>query len=418
MSILTEHARSHEGKPRPARPPGDADAEHFILTTASGRDLLAELAWVRKPSPADVARWRRGHPADHVSAAVRLVEARRRGAAKFDRADRMWFESVGLEQATAEPVARHKAARFAGSLAVDLCCGIGGDTTALAAVAAGVMAADLDEGMTRRARWNAEVYGVGHKVAPLLARAEDVTIPAGALVHIDPDRRARPSRTGMVRARSVDDYVPSRKFLLGLATRARGGAIKLGPASDFAAAFGRPDVEIEVVSLGGECKEATVWFGELARARRRATVLPQGATWTDRDAATTSAPAIPIPGRPGAWVFDPDPTLGRAGLLDGFAAAHGLTRIACGCDFLTGPARVDSPFLASFEVDETLPLDLKRLRRAVADRRLGPLEIKTRGLDLLPEDVRKALRPDGPNPATLLLLGGRGPSLAIVARRA
>ena len=104
------------------------------------------------------------------------------------------------------------------------------------------------------------------------------------------------------------------------------------------------------------------------------------------------------------------------GLLDGFAASHGLARLG-GSDLLTGRDRVDSPFLAPFQVDETLPLDLKRLRRAVAERRLGPLEIKTRGLDLLPEDVRKTLRPDGPNPATLLLVGGRGPSLAIVARR-
>jgi hypothetical protein len=324
----------------------------------------------------------------------------------------MWLDPVGLEQSTAEPVACHKAARFAGSVAFDLCSGIGGDALALARVARGVVAVDLDEGMAHRVRWNAEVYGVGHRLAPILARAEAVAIPPEALVHIDPDRRVRAHG----RARSVDDYVPGLAFLRQLPSRCRGGAIKLGPASDFARAFGDLPVEIELITHAGECKEATVWFGDLATpgVRRRASRPGDGATWTDRD--SPSSCLAPTADRPGPWVFDPGPSLVRAGLLDGFAVAHGLSRIG-GSDFLTGPERIASPFLAPFEVDETLPLDLKRLRRAVADRRLGPLEIKTRGLDLLPEDVRKTLRPDGPNPATLLLVGGRGPSMAIVARR-
>jgi len=390
----------------------DADAEHSVLTTDAGRDLLSEVAEVKRASPADLTRWRRSYHAEHVAAALRLIDTRRRGVAKFARADQMWFEPVGLEQATAEPVARHKAARFAGALVLDLCCGIGGDSVALAERARAVIAVDLDLGMTRRTGWNAEVYEVGDRVSPVVARAETMSIPGDSWVHIDPDRRAGSS----LRARKIDDYAPGLAFLTALTSRSRGGAIKLSPASDFALRFGRLPVEIELVSLAGECKEATVWFGELAGVRRRSTCLPDGAAWTDLDAPVDPR-RIAIPDRPLAWVFDPDPALARAGLLDGFANALGLARLASGCDFLTGSDRVVSPFLAAFEVDETLPLDLKRLRRTVAERRLGPLEIKTRGLDLRPEAIRQALRPEGPNPAALLLVGGRGPSLAIVARR-
>ncbi len=64
---------------------------------------------------------------------------------------------------------------------------------------------------------------------------------------------------------------------------APGGAIKLSPASDFAEHFGGPGIEVELVSLNGECKEATVWFGAAATCRRRATKLPENVTWTDRD---------------------------------------------------------------------------------------------------------------------------------------
>ena len=390
------------------------EIESLVLTTEAGRALLGEVSGVARAGPSEVSRWRKSAPAGWVSAALRLVEGRRKGAAKFDRAGRMWFDPVGVEKATAEPVARHKARRFGGEgVVVDLCSGIGGDTLAMAR-SNRVIAVDLDAGMGRRTLWNAGAYEVADRVMAVRARAETFPIPTGARVHVDPDRRAG----GRSRARTLGDYAPGLDWLLGLATRPPGGALKLGPSSDFEAHFGGLDVEIEVVSLGGECKEATVWFGDLAAlgVRRRATCLPGGATWTDRDGRASAPHAT---GPLGAWAFDPDPSLIPSGLLDGFAAEHGLERIAAGVDLLTGPSRVDSPFLAPFEVVESFPLDLKILRREVASRGLGPLEIKTRGLETTPEAYRARLRPGGPNPATLLLVAGRaGPARAILARRA
>jgi hypothetical protein len=215
------------------------------------------------------------------------------------------------------------------------------------------------------------------------------------------------------RAKRLDGYEPGLDVLHRLARSVPGGAIKLGPASDFDEHFGGEDLEVELVSLHGECKEATAWFGGAATCRRRATRLPEGVTWTDRDAPAAFAPTGPVL----AWVFDPDPALGRAGLLDTFTVAHGLTRYAEGVDFLTGPVLVASPFLAAFEVIDVLPLDLKRLKHEVAARGLGPLEIKTKGVDLRPEDVRRRLRAPGGVAATLILAGRRGPANAVLARR-
>jgi hypothetical protein len=393
--------------------PSDADLEALVLTSEAGLTLLADVACIARPGPSDVARWRKTASAEWVSAALRLVEGRRKGASKFSRAARMWFDVVGVEQATAEAVARYKARRFGeDGLVVDLCSGIGGDSLALAA-SNDVIAVDLDAGMGRRTLWNAGVYEVVDRVMAVQSQAEAFAIPDRARVHVDPDRRA----VGSKRARSLVDYAPGLEFLQSLLALTRGGALKLGPSSDFEAYFGGPGFEIEVISLGAECKEATVWFGDLASdgVRRRATSLPAGATWTDRDGPAGETHAT----RPlGGWVFDPDPSLVRSGLLDGFAASHGLGRIVAGVDLLTGSNRVESPFLASFEVVETFPLDLKLLRREVASRGLGPLEIKTRGLEQTPESYRSRLRPEGPNPATLILIAGHaGPSNAILARR-
>jgi SAM-dependent methyltransferase len=387
----------------------DVDVEESVLTTEWGRQLLDVVAGTPTPLPSDLARWRKHAPPAAVAAALRLVANRRRGAAKFARAERMWFDARGLEQATSEAVARHKARRFAAPRVVDLCCGIGGDTLALAA-ATTVLAVDADEGMCRRCRWNARAYDVAGRVDLVRARAERIAVPPGSLVHVDPDRRSRDGP----RAQKVRDYAPGLDFLHDLTSRATGGAIKLGPASDFDAHFAAAGREIELISLDGECKEATVWFGSLATCRRRATRLPGGATWTDRDGPTT--PTVPITG-PRGWLFDPDPALIRSGLLDGFARVHGLGRCAEGIDYLTAPTAADSPFLAAFEVAEVLPLDVKILKREVRVRDLGPLEIKARGVAVRPEALRAQLRPTGTYPATLILIGGPGASVAVLAHR-
>ena len=402
--------------PGPAqdRSEAEARAEFRILTTEAGQDLLAEAAEVPTPMPSDLARWRKGHQAVEVAAALRIAATRRRAASKFSRADRLWLDPIRLEQATSEPVARHKARRCVEAgveLAVDLCAGVGGDAIALAEAGLRVLAVERDDATALRLRWNAEACEVIDRLLPIRSDAQRFPIPDGAVVHVDPDRRA----VGGPRAKRLDGYRPGLSFLRGLADRADGVAIKLGPASDFAEAFGGPGWEIELVSLDGECKEATARAGILATCRRRATSLPTGATWTDRDGPLDAF--APMASGPLAFLHDPDPALIRAGLLDGFAVAGGLERLVEGVDLLTSDRPSASPWLADFAVEEVLPLDLKRLRSEVAARGLGPLEIKVRGLRVRPEDLRAKLRPTGPRPATLILVGQRGPALAILASR-
>ncbi len=390
------------------------DAERTVLTTEEGRLLLEEVEAVIKPGPSFLARWRQKASAEVVAAAIRLTESRRKGRIKFERADQMWLDPRGVEQATAEPVGRHKAIRFRDSgVVVDLCCGLGGDTITLGAEAKQVIAVDLDGASVARARWNSGVYEVENRVQAIRADATELVIPHEARVLIDPDRRvagrARP-------AKMLADYHPNPHFLEDLTKRVPGGAIKLGPASDFDAHFRGPSYEIELISLGGECKEATVWFGDLTTCRRRATRLPEGATWTDQDGPSGGL----VSSRPlGAYAFDPDPAILRSELLDSFAEVHGLGRINDAVDFLTGPNPVPSPFLTPFEVLDEFPIDVKTLRRALVAREIGTLEIKVRGIEIRPERLREQLRPQGPESATLLLVGGgrSNPARAVLTRR-
>ena len=366
---------------------------------------------IRSIGPGDLSRWRKDASPAAVSAAIRLSRARGKAAVKFVHGERMWVEPTAIEQATSEPVAQHKAGRFVCPLVVDLCAGIGGDALALAA-RSHVVAIDCDQGMCRRLNYNALVYDRADRILAVRARAETFAIPAGAWLHLDPDRRAN----GQERARSLDDYAPRSRFLeIGPRDESPLGPSSSGPPAISRSISAAREYEVELISLRGECKEATVWFGELVTCRRRATRLPENVSWTDRDGPTgrwASVSAI------GPLIFDPDPALLRAGLLDGFALEHGLARVADGVDYLTGEREIATPFVTAFHVLDILPLDLKRLRRLIAKNEIGTLEIKVRGADIAPETLRRQLDLGGERVASLLVIGGAGPVRAVLATRA
>ncbi len=171
---------------------GDAVARFEALLSQAGQELLAALR--DEPAGPDAAlrlgaRLRARYPAALVADAFTQHELRLAARTKFTRAADMYFTRAGLEQASAEVVARHRAGRYpAGDPLADLCCGIGGD---LAALAAGhqVLAVDRDPLHLRIARANAEVLGVADAVTTACADVRDVSLAGVAGVFIDPARR-------------------------------------------------------------------------------------------------------------------------------------------------------------------------------------------------------------------------------------
>ena len=313
----------------------------------------------------------------------------------------MWVDPVGIEQGTSEPVARHKAARFACPLVVDLCAGIGGDALALAA-RPHVLAVDLDPGMCRRIRYNAEVYEVAERVLPVRARAETFAIPAAPGFIWTPTAGPR----GRKRARSLDDYAPGPAFWTSLSGRVAAGAIKLSPASDFPRHFAGPEYEVELISLRGECKEATVWFGELTSCRRRATRLPENAPGPIAMVRHQNGLLSPLSGT-GSMIPTPHSSAPACSMDSPWSTS--LRRVGEGVDYLTSDWLVSSPFLTAFEVQGRLSPGPQAIETDDRQNQIGTLEIKVRGVDFTPESLRARLRLRGDQAATLLVIGGRRP---------
>ena len=73
--------------------------------------------------------------------------------------------------------------------------------------------------------------------------------------------------------------------------------------------------------------------------------------------------------------------------------------------------------LSRFEVIEVMPYRAADLKRWLAERGIGRIEVKKRGVDLEPEQVRREIAGHGDEAATILLARIGGRVTAIVARR-
>jgi SAM-dependent methyltransferase len=189
---------------------------------------LRGLAVTPEQALALAAELRVEYPPDLVAAALTQQALRAAARQKFSRADDMLFTRAGLEQASSELTAAHSALRFAGlDLVADLCCGIGGNLTALAATARRLVGVDADIDALRFAGHNAAVYPATADLALVRAdvRELDYGGPWGA-VFIDPARRAagRRLRTG--------DSEPPLRWCFALAGRVPGVCIKAAPGLD------------------------------------------------------------------------------------------------------------------------------------------------------------------------------------------
>ena len=363
------------------------------LLSAEGRALVDGLP--QGPlDPGDAlalgSRLRADHPADLVAAALAQRELRARAAAKFARADRMWFTRDGLEQASAEPLARHRAARYDGFPTVaDLCCGIGGDLCALAP-GRHALAVDLDPAHLRMARENARVHGAGG-VAAACADVRTLRLPRDLGVFVDPARRAGGRRLPAGQSR------PPLAWCLELAGRVAGVGVKAAPGLPLGLV--PAGWEVELLADRRELKEAVLWSPALAGTTRRATVFPGPHSL----AAEPRPPGPPPCAPPGAFLLDPSPAVTRAGLVEELARGLGAWKLDPRIAFLSADKPLRSPFGRLLRVDASLPWNLKRLRGVLRERGVGTVEVRKRGSAVDVADLTTRLRLRGDARAVVVL---------------
>jgi hypothetical protein len=129
----------------------------------------------------------------------------------------------------------------------------------------------------------------------------------------------------------------------------------------------------------------------------------------------------PDVGELGAFVYEPHGAVIRARLIGDLARLLGAHALDEHIAYLSAGAHTPTPFADAFRVLEVMPLDPKKISRALTDRQVGTLEIKKRGLDVDPAAFRTKLRLNGPESATLLLMrlgsGASSRRITVLAKR-
>jgi THUMP domain-containing protein/RNA cap guanine-N2 methyltransferase len=371
-----------------------------ILTSDEARDTLLMFRHIGEDPLAIQESFKGLFPKKVAEALGELRALRRRATYKFALGQDMYFTKPLLEQASSESVARHRAQRFADAglqTVLDPCCGMGSDAIALAKAGLKVHCSDKDEVALHFAEVNAEICGakgLEFKIADCLEELP----PEGAL-YLDPARRR-----GSRRIMDPNDWSPPPEVIGKILLGREAAALKLSPATDMAVLlelFPKPD-EIELISLKGEAKETIFWYGKLASGvERRATVLPDGDTYTGDEHPSAQT------GELGDFIYDPDPSLVRSGLMGAFADEFKLHNLDPEIGYLSGDTEVDSPFLAGFRVLGQETLDPRKMRKLLRAHEVGALRIRKRGIAERPAALEQRFLPKSYGDKTLTLIATR-----------
>lgn len=378
------------------------------LTSPQGRALVDSLPPYNEAEAITWGTAMRGDgvPADLVAAVLTQSRLRADAGAKFGEfAAGMLLTQDGLEQATRLQVAARHAARFrdAGVMRVaDLTSGIGADAMAMSALGLTVTAVEMDEATAVLADHNMRhwpdaqvVHGDSMELAP----------------HLDVDGFfADPARRNH-RGRRHDpkDYSPALDDVLALRELRPAVGVKVGPAIPHEAI---PDgVEAEWVSVDGSVVEAALWCGPLAHDPGHAAVVIRDGQ-AHRVAGTTDRAPV---GDLDTFVHEPDGAVIRAGLVGQVAEMTQSHVIDPSIAYLSGSTAAESPFVRSWRVLETVPLHAKAIAAALKARDVGTVDIKKRGVDITPEQLRPKLKLRGSQRVTVFLTRAGGKRLAIIA---
>ncbi len=354
---------------------------------------------------------RRTFAPDEAAALLTQARLRKRAATKFPEAARMLFVEEALEQATAWDVATHRASRLHARAPdgdfLDLGCGIGGDTLALAQHRP-THAFEIDPTRLALAEYNIKTI---HPPSPVSLHAGDWTaalaagtLPAAAAAFADPARRTASGK----RIFSLHAMQPPLAALLALQARVPALAVKVAP--------GVRDAEIpagcsvEFVSHAGVCKEAVLWFGPLAGvAPRWASVHVSdgdGGAWHTLESHGAPPPLGAFDA--GDWLYEPDPAVLRAGAFAELCVLLDAHLFDAEIGYLLADRLHTTPFARAFRIMERHPFSLKLLNARLAARAIGTVEIKKRGFPMEPEALRPRLRLTPGGAAAVIFLTRRG----------
>lgn len=383
-----------------------------FLTSQAGQAVLGEVSgWSDIASLAAATRLRKRLTPELAAAVVSQIQLRAKAKAKFGTlADELLFTPAGLEQATRARVAEYRAevVKAAGfTRVIDLGCGLGADSLALARAGLDVVAVESDPRTAGFARHNLRAGAGAASVEVITGDAVELAaglLSDGDFVFADPARR-----TGSGRTWQVADFSPSWSFVESLLQRP--SWIKMGPGMPHRLIPER--ISARWISDGGDLVETALTSGLHEPGSRGAVLLPEG----HELAAGSDADVLAQPVEAGQILYEPDPGVIRALTVGSLAEMLGARQVTAEIPYLVGSEHIATPFARAFAVVEALPWKEKTLKAWCREHDIGVLDIKKRGIEIDPALLRKRLKLSGTATTTVVITPtASGAQLLIVDR--
>lgn len=383
-----------------------------FLATSAGAEQLTQLADQdlsdARALPV-LTQLRKSYAPEQSAALLEMARLRQKAVSKFGAdAARMFFTRDGLEQASDPLIRRYRASKLGQTKLLDMCCGIGSDALAFAAVGAGVVGVDHDPVRVEIARYNAAALQLP---AQFVAADALTYAPENVeMIFFDPARRDEMGE----RIYHVERYQPP------LSSIKRWSApqivVKLSPGVNLEQLADYHGV-IEFVSVEGDLKEAVLWTGDVAQCaegsalRTQATLLVGNAVhhWR-RDGALVTAPIA----APRGWLVEPDPALLRAGLVQDAAAYFNGAMLDETIAYFTADKKPDSVWVRAWAIVDWMPFNLKKLRAYLREHHVGRVTVKKRGVPITPEALIPQLKLKGAEERTLVLTRYQGERVVLI----
>lgn len=377
-------------------------AEEGWRTLVEAGLSLDEAGGDEAGAPERLARRLPGAPPESRAAAMELVAQGARLARKLGVGERLLAVREAVDRAPWGRVATWHAQQVpAGSRVLEMGCGCGGDSLALAHRAANLIATDADP--VRAACTHVNLTTTGLATSRAIPGDGRETLAGEAskagIVFVDPV----PYETGG-RSLPPGSWRPSLPHLEEIARGGRRVFVRAEPslaADAVAGAF-----RVAYVSHGGGCVEAFLDSALGDGPAVRAVLLPDDGPSAELSGDRGEAPS----GRVGEAVHVVDPSAVRAGLLAELCRRHGLRRTDPKSDLLTGPPVAASAWVKTFLVLRVLPL---RTQDVLAElRRLRPSGLRIHGYGATPSgDAMETSWASTVDP------GSAGPALVAFATR-